>query len=390
MADFDEKKVTSPSQAKYAPELTESGKVPAAIASIEKKTLKKEELSSPSWKGSDSSATTTSGIENSADIEPCADIEPSVTTSSAAIKIDSLAASKYRQGDYKGAAEDLRRALNIREEFLGPDDIDLLNNVNNLAAALGRLKRYDEAEALFRRVLKGREDKLGPDHVDTLATVNHLGVVVKQQRKLPESEQLLLRALTGLQQLESALSSHALLYAEAAYNFAVLCVQLGKRHKAARYFGIAHQRLEKSLGKENPHTMDSLHWQLKCMKYKPESSVVGGEDRSTTADPAATGEPALPGTEPGVAAADAEEQDPLVGKEDDDEDKEVFVTKNSWKNANNCELCSCPFTLTVRPHHCRVCARCVCDHCSKGKTVVKEFGLSTPVRCCYLCEQQGF
>ena len=34
-----------------------------------------------------------------------------------------------------------------------------------------------------------------------------------------------------------------ILYAEAAYNYAVLCVQLGRRKKAAKYFGIAHKVL---------------------------------------------------------------------------------------------------------------------------------------------------
>jgi len=120
----------------------------------------------------------------------------------------------------------LRRALSIREEFMAGDDIDLLNNVNNLAASLGRLKKFDEAETLFRRVLKGREDKLGADHMDTLVTANHLGVVVKQQMKLAEAEPLLQRALVGLQKLETALPANGLLYAEAAYNYAVLCVQV--------------------------------------------------------------------------------------------------------------------------------------------------------------------
>jgi tetratricopeptide (TPR) repeat protein len=362
--------------------------VPAAVASIEQK-LKKEDL------------TTT---------PPKKDNTCTETFPSAAMKIDSLAASKYRQGNYKEAAELLRRALSIREEFLGPDDIDLLNNVNNLSSALGRLKRYDEAEALFRRVLKGREDKLGMDHIDTLATVNHLGVIVKQQRKLTEAEPLLLRALTGLQALEthdSQLPANGLLYAEASYNYAVLCVQLGKRHKAAKYFGIAHQRLEVALGKENPHTMDSLHWQLKCMKFKPESAVKSGDER-TTADDAtpsspkktAAAEAAAPTEETPADAAAVAAADAAVGTEaqqpnnvlgvDNDEEHEMYVSKNTWKNATNCELCSGPFTITVRPHHCRICARCVCDHCSKGKTVSKEFGLTTPVRCCYLCEQQGF
>lgn len=308
---------------------------------------------------------------------------PSVTPSVAErdrvenlLKIDNLAASQYRTGNFKEAAELLRRALTIREEFLGPDDIDLLNNVNNLAASLGRLKKFQEAGDFFRRVLHGREESLGSEHMDTLVTANHLGVVIKQQWKLLEAEPLLLRALAGLQKIESSLPANGLLYAEAAYNYAVLCVQMGKRKKAAKYFGIAHQRLKKALGGENPHTLDSLHWEVKCMKDVDFKPVAAGETDSV-AD----------------GAAASAEGDKLLGiHATDEDDEESFVSKATWVNMPGCELCNRQFTTVtlVRPHHCRICSRCVCDQCSRGKTVTKEFGMATPVRCCDMCEQQGF
>lgn len=292
------------------------------------------------------------------------------------VKIDNLAASQYRTGNFKEAAELLRRALTIREEFLAPDNIDLLNNVNNLAASLGRLKKFDEAGELFRRVLQGREESLGSEHMDTLVTANHLGVVIKQQWKLLEAEPLLLRALAGLQKIENTLPANGLLYAEAAYNYAVLCVQMGKRKKAAKYFGVAHERLEKALGPENPHTLDALHWEVKCMKDVDFKPVAAGETDSVA----------------GSSATETEKDNLLgiYGKDEDDE--ESFVSKATWVNMPGCELCNRQFTTVtlVRPHHCRICSRCVCDQCSKMKTVTKEFGITTPVRCCDMCEQQGF
>jgi len=200
--------------------------------------------------------------------------------------------------------------------------------------------------------------------MDTLVTANHLGVITKQQFKLVEAEGHLLRALEGLAKIESEMPANALLYAEAAYNYAVLCVQLGKRRSAAKYFGIAHKRLESSLGAENAHTLDALHWEIKCTK---DVDFV-----------------------PTVASISANASSSASSHKDGEE--EFYLSKPTWVNAPSCELCNRQFTtLTmVRPHHCRICVRTVCDQCSKGKTVMKEFGLTTPVRCCEMCEQQGF
>ena len=260
------------------------------------------------------------------------------------IKIDNLASAQYRSGNFKDAADLLRRALTIREEFMAADDIDLLNNVNNLAASLGRLRKFDDAEVFFRRVLLGREEKLGKDHMDTLVTANHLGVVVKQQHKLLEAEPYLVRALQGLKLVERSLPANGLLYAEAAYNYAVLCVQLGRRKQAAKYFGIAHKRLEKTLGAENPHTLDALHWEIKCMKdvdFKPTNSTAGGagvKTGTTTVEPgsAAASSPEKPsgggGTGSSAAAATpaSSEADALLADDSADADTEMYLSKPTW------------------------------------------------------------
>ena len=269
------------------------------------------------------------------------------------IKIDSLASAQYRSGNFKEAADLLRRALTIREEFMAADDIDLLNNVNNLAASLGRLRKFDDAEVFFRRVLLGREKKLGNDHMDTLVTANHLGVVVKQQHKLLEAEPYLIRALRGLKLVERTLPANGLLYAEAAYNYAVLCVQLGRRKKAAKYFGIAHVRLEKHLGPENPHTLDALHWEIKCMKdvdFKPANTTTGTggagvKTGTTTVEPSQVGSASTSpekqsGGETGSSAAAAaaaatttpasSEADALLADDDVDADTEMYLSKPTW------------------------------------------------------------
>ena len=167
--------------------------MPAQIASIEGK------LKSPSTPdrkniGSPSPTSTSDGVEQllvetSSGFSTIIDKESDRKNN--LLKLDSLAASLYRTGNFKESSEHLKTALTIREEFLAPDDTDVLHNLNNLAASLGRLKKFDEAEALFRRVLNGREEKLGSEHMDTLATVSHLGVIIKQQRRLEEGQRSL-------------------------------------------------------------------------------------------------------------------------------------------------------------------------------------------------------
>ena len=182
MAEFDKKTI---SNAKDAPLLTKEGQVPAQIASIEGKI---KSPSTPDRKniGSPTATSNSSEAELSAEAESSSGKETERNDN--LLKLDSLAASLYRSGNFQLSSEHLKTALTIREEFSGPDDIDVLHNVNNLAASLGRLKKFDEAEALFRRVLNGREEKLGSEHIDTLATVNHLGVTIKQQRRLEEGQ----------------------------------------------------------------------------------------------------------------------------------------------------------------------------------------------------------
>jgi Tetratricopeptide repeat len=57
-----------------------------------------------------------------------------------------------------------RRALEGREEKLGPKYPDTLRTVQNLVIVYWSQGRYGEAERLFRRALEGREEKLGPKH----------------------------------------------------------------------------------------------------------------------------------------------------------------------------------------------------------------------------------
>lgn len=229
-----------------------------------------------------------------------------VGTNEGLLKIDNLAAAQYRNGNIKGSVELLRKALFIREQSsIDKNGVEILNNMNNLASALGRLKLYGEAEENFRAVLLAREMKLGKDHMDTLVTVNYLGVIIKQQKKLIEAEQFLLRALTGFKLLEDAGCPLSPIFAETNYNYAILCVQLGKRRKAGRHFGIALEGLTRELGSDDPHTLDALDWEIRCMSDSTFTNTLEQSDAK------------------GAGSSTVEEHSDKEDQKDEEEDNEI-------------------------------------------------------------------
>ncbi|OMJ72483.1 hypothetical protein SteCoe_29078 [Stentor coeruleus] len=61
------------------------------------------------------------------------------------------------------------------------------------------------------------------------------------------------------------------------------------------------------------------------------------------------------------------------------------VLKMKWKNAKSCENCGLGFGLVYRRHHCRKCARSVCDKCSPFRSTLPELAYEKLVRVCLPC-----
>jgi tetratricopeptide (TPR) repeat protein len=256
-------------------------------------------------------------------------------------KIENLAAAQYRNGKFLEAAELLRKALSIREQStVDKDSVDSLSTMNNLAASLGRLKQFDEAELLFRHVLVARESSLGPNHIETLMTANYLGVIVKQLKKLEEAEELVYRALSGFQIIVMNGCPCGVVYAETAYNYAVILVQLGKRKKAGKYFGIAYRGLVIELGNDNPHALDALDWEIRCMSG---TNIPNSNSEQCTAVPdVVEGNVSLPNDAEGIDFS----TDAVDGISDTD-DREVYLSRPTWQNKKNCNLCNTVFKVSI-------------------------------------------
>jgi len=79
----------------------------------------------------------------------------------------------------------LRRALEIREKALGPDDSEVSGSLDNLAINYHNQHQYTDAEPLYKRALAIREKALGPDHLDVAASLNYLAVNYNAQAGMP-------------------------------------------------------------------------------------------------------------------------------------------------------------------------------------------------------------
>jgi tetratricopeptide (TPR) repeat protein len=106
----------------------------------------------------------------------------------------------YDAGKYGDAEPLYQRALQIREQVLGPQHPDVAQGLNNLAELYHTQGKYEEAEPLYQRALKIREQALGPQHPDVAQSLNNLAALYHEQGKYEEAEPLYQRALKIFEQ----------------------------------------------------------------------------------------------------------------------------------------------------------------------------------------------
>ena len=112
-----------------------------------------------------------------------------------AIARDALGNTYRMIGDYAQAEVQLRHAIELRRQALGPDHEDTLRSQHNLANLLLFDYVPDKAESLLEETVRLREAKLGPDHRDTLASLSLLGYAFARTECLPESIRILEQTL---------------------------------------------------------------------------------------------------------------------------------------------------------------------------------------------------
>jgi kinesin light chain len=97
---------------------------------------------------------------------------------------------------FKEAEPLCKRALEIREKYLGPSHPDVAKQLNNLGLLCQNLGKYDEVEIYYKRAIDIYTKCLGPDDSNVAQTKNNLASAYLKQQKYKEAEQLYKDVLT--------------------------------------------------------------------------------------------------------------------------------------------------------------------------------------------------
>ena len=160
-----------------------------------------------------------------------------------------------RRGRYTEAEPLFQRALQIREQALGPEHLEVAATLNTMAVLSLNQSKFAQAEPLFQRALQIREQALEPEHPEVAATLNCLAILSYDQGKFAEAESLFQRAL---QIWEQALGPGHLRVATALNNLAELSWSLGRFAEAEQLVRRALQIREQAMEPEHPDVGETL------------------------------------------------------------------------------------------------------------------------------------
>ena len=170
--------------------------------------------------------------------------------------INNLAILFKDLGEHAEARALYNRALAGKEKLLGVDHVQTLHLVNNQANLLESLGEYAEARDLYDRALAGYEKQLGVDHVTTLDTVNNLANLLESLGEYGEAREMYNRALAGY---EKQLGVDHVRTLTSVNNLAVLLRDLGEYAAAREMYNRALAGREKQLGVDHVHTLSTVN-----------------------------------------------------------------------------------------------------------------------------------
>jgi tetratricopeptide (TPR) repeat protein len=169
--------------------------------------------------------------------------------------VNNLGLLYAHQGKLAEAEAMYSRALQGYEEALGPKHTSTLQTVNNLGLLYADQGKLAEAEAMYSRALQGCKEALGPKHTLTLIIVNNLGLLYADQGKLAEAEAMFRRALQGY---EEALEPKHTLTLQTVNNLGLLYAHQGKLAEAEAMYSWALQGYEEALGLKHTSTLNTV------------------------------------------------------------------------------------------------------------------------------------
>jgi len=163
--------------------------------------------------------------------------------------LTNLALLFERQGKYPEAAQYSQRSLEIQKKRLESGHPEIATSLHLLGRIYHRQVKFKEAESLYKQALEIREKALGPNHPDVAESLNDLGALYYLQSQFGQAEQSYKRALTVR---ESVLGADHPDVGRTLNSLAGLYLWLGRYDEAEPLYQRSLAILLKTLGSDHP------------------------------------------------------------------------------------------------------------------------------------------
>jgi TonB family protein len=202
-----------------------------------------------------------------------------------ATRLSLMVVKLFNDEKYDEALPLAKRALELRETALGPDDEAVQGALRNLAEIYTAMKKYGEAEKLVERLLKLREQSVGPEDAGTAILFDKLASLTYRQRDYSKSEAAYQRALAIR---EKVFGPNTAEFATSLYSLAEFYRFTGKVEKSAPFYEQATILRGKLLGHESTEYLKTRDRYF-CLAYEtghPEKLKELARKLGETSDPA--------------------------------------------------------------------------------------------------------
>ena len=153
-----------------------------------------------------------------------------------------------------------RRALDIFERVGGNENIESMKARNDLALTLletSQDKKIKEAAEIFQSLFESQEESIGLEHPRTIATMHNLATALYLQQKYNKAETLYRKILAIRLRVFGEENPYTLL----SMHYLAVCLTNQDRYEEAQELAQRAMDLRVSvLGEEHPHTLDSMWW----------------------------------------------------------------------------------------------------------------------------------
>ncbi len=167
-----------------------------------------------------------------------------------------LGSTYFELGEYPLAQAHLERALELRRQHLGPDDVATIDCLNDLGVMFKRWGRYDKAVVHLRGALDGRRAILGAENESVLESMNNLAACLDMKGETAEAVDLyietrdLCRRLLGEEHVGTLMVTG---------NLAVVYERQGRHAESTELQERVLEIRRRTLGEDHTHTLLSMH-----------------------------------------------------------------------------------------------------------------------------------